>query len=235
MIRFIMVFIAGVVLLPAGAQAQELPPVDGRYNSRIITDDAFVDGFDVTTREIQQFLEKKGENCEGDLCLKNYQDPDTDTSAARVIREASNEFGIDPRVIVVTLQKENSLITEEEPEEWQYRTAMGYGCPEGEDCEADFFGFSNQVNLATNLLRAGYDRACGDFISHWKWQMNPQWTAGNVVEVDGRPTYIGNCATASLYNYTPHRVDSAWRHVDNQYFYGNYNFVTYMQRWFDEF
>lgn len=222
-------------MFPTPGATQSLPAIDGEYNNRIVKDSVFTGGFGISQRDIQTFLEKKGEDCEGELCLKNYRQPDTSKSAARLIRETAHEFHIDPRLLVVTLQKENSLVTAEEPEQWQYRTAMGYGCPDGEDCETDFYGFANQLQLGAHLLRAGYDRACGDDISHFQWWVHPRWTPGNVVEVDGRATRIDNCATAAIYNYTPHRVDSAWRPVDNQYFYGNYNLATYVDEWFDQF
>lgn len=232
MVRGVVILLIGVLLLPVAVHGQELSPVDGARNGRIIKDHVFTGGFSFTTEDIQDFLDEKGEDCQGDLCLKNYIESETGRSAARIIRETALEHTINPKVILVTLQKENSLVTEEEPEEWQYRTAMGYGCPEDADCEADYYGFANQVQLGTQLLRAGYDRACGDYVSNWQWRVNPQRTKGNVIDVDGRPTHLKNCATAALYNYTPHRVDGAWRPVDNQYFYGNYNFVTYMQKWF---
>lgn len=227
--------LAGLVLalVSLPVSAQEFPDLDPSYNHRIIDDSTFTGGFGFTDEHIQDFLETEGGDCEGDLCLKNYRDPETDRSAAEIIHSASRDIGINPQVILVTLQKENSLVTDEEPEEWQYRTAMGYGCPDDADCEADFFGFSNQVYLGANLMRAVYDRACGRYLPHWKWQVDPKWYRGNTVEIDGRPTRLETCATAALYNYTPHRVDSAWREVDGMHYYGNYNFVYFYQQWFD--
>ncbi|PSO43394.1 hypothetical protein BRC19_00830 [Candidatus Saccharibacteria bacterium QS_5_54_17] len=232
--RWILLLWAGVVLFPTPGATQELPAIDGKYTQRLISDRVFTGGFGMRTQEIQQFLDKKGTECDkdDDLCLKNYQDPATGESAAEIIRRLSRQHAINPKVILVTLQKENSLVTETSPEPWQYRTAMGYGCPDGADCEAEYYGFANQVKLGTQLLRAGYDRACGDYLSAWQWRVNPQRSKGNVITIDGRPTHIQNCATAALYNYTPHRVDSAWRPYNDRYFYGNYNFVTYMQKWF---
>lgn len=221
-----------LTLVSTGVHAQELPPVDESYNHHIISDQEFTGGFSFTKEKIQKFLDRQGRDCQGELCLKNYRNPENGLSAAETISRVSGEFGINPKVILVTLQKENSLVTDDEPEEWQYRTAMGYGCPDDADCEADFFGFDNQVRLGANLMRAVYDRACSRYLPHWKWIVDPIWRRGNTVEIDGRSTRLRSCATAALYNYTPHRVDSAWRDADGTYYYGNYNFVTFYRQWF---
>ncbi len=215
------------------ARAQALPEIDPGYNNYIIPDSDFIGGFDIRAEDVQAFLEEQGEDCEGDLCLKNYRDEDTGQTAAEIIHKYAHELALNPYVLLITLQKEKSLVTSDGPEEWQYRTAMGYGCPDGADCDSDFFGFYNQVRLGATLLRVGYDRACGDRLSFFKWYVHPHWAKGSLVPIDGRPTYIGNCATASLYNYTPHRVDGAWIDTDGVYFYGNYNFVILYQRWLE--
>jgi hypothetical protein len=61
---------------------------------------------------------------------------------------------------------------------------------------------------------------------------------GNTIVLDGKSTYIGNSATASLYRYTPHRPDSAqyydsWGNVVTSHYYGNYNFISFLNKWFD--
>lgn len=220
-------------LLASTAHAQALPEIDHQHISYMIEDSHFTGGFSTTHEDIQEFLEEAGEDCHGDLCLKNYEDEDSGRSGAAIIHDAAREHGINPYVILATLQKEKSLVTAEDPQDWQYRTAMGYGCPDDADCEEDFFGYANQIELATTLLRTGYDRACGNRLSYMGWHVRPQWYKGHVIDIDNQQTYLGNCATASLYNYTPHRVDSAWepRHND-QYYYGNYNFVLLFHDWY---
>jgi hypothetical protein len=110
---------------------------------------------------------------------------------------------------------------------------MGYGCPEGPGCNPAYNGFTNQLTLAAKLLRAGIARNCDDtwtFAGIW---INPKWHMNNSPTVDGRPTFLANCATGSLYNYTPHRPDSAYRGAtDGTLYFGNYNFVKNFSAWF---
>lgn len=225
-------FIFALLFWAHNIHAQALPPIEQSYTSRIVEDTDFTGGFAISPKDIQDFLDEKGEDCSGNLCIKNYRDEETNKSAAEIIHKHAHSFALHPYIVLATLQKETSLITEAEPAEWQYRTAMGYGCPDGADCDSDFFGFDNQVRLGANLLRAGYDRACGDRLSHFRWYVHPRWAPGSYTPIDGRSTYIANCATASLYNYTPHRVDSGWIESDDQFYYGNYNFVILFQNWF---
>ncbi|MEX0748940.1 MAG: hypothetical protein WD467_02415 [Candidatus Saccharimonadales bacterium] len=214
---------------PSGINAIS-PRVEPAHTHHIIDDRFFTSDLSFNATAIQNFLEAKGADCEGSLCLKSYQDPTTGRTAAEIIATTAAEIGLNPQVILITLQKENSLVTAKDPQTWQYRTAMGYGCPDGADCAADFFGFSNQIQLGATLLRVGYDRACGDKTSWLGWRVAPRWYRGHVTMIDGRATRLGSCATAALYSYTPHRVDSAWvPALDGNYYYGNYNFVYFYQ------
>ena len=230
----VLVLLASVATIawPAQVDSQALNPIEDRYISYIIEDRLFTGGFHVRLSELEEFIEEQGEGCEGGLCLKDYKDEDDGRSVAEMVHDMSHELAINPYVILATLQKEAALITSPEPEEWQYQTAMGYGCPDDADCMEDFFGFANQIELGSKLLRTSYDRACGDKISNTAWWTHPRVSKGNTLEVDTVPTYIGNCATASLYNYTPHRVDSAWEPHDGQYYYGNYNFILLFHDWY---
>lgn len=52
---------------------------------------------------------------------------------------------VSPAVLLVLLQKEQSLVTDPSPSERQFRSATGYGCPDTADCDSDYFGFFGQV------------------------------------------------------------------------------------------
>lgn len=221
-----------LLALPQGVYSEALPKIEANYTSFMVDDELFTGGFHVSLSEIEEFIEDKGEECDGDLCLKDYEDADDGRSVAVIIHDSAREYAVNPYVILATLQKETALVTSEGPEEWQYQTAMGYGCPDDADCEEDYFGFANQIELGTALLRVSYDRACGDPISRLQWWVHPRINRGYTIDIDTEPTYLGNCATASLYNYTPHRVDSAWEPYDGSYYYGNYNFVLIFHDWY---
>jgi hypothetical protein len=53
-------------------------------------------------------------------------------SAAQVIHAIATACGINPRVLIVTLQKEQGLVTSTKPTEYMYRAAMGFGCPDSD-------------------------------------------------------------------------------------------------------
>lgn len=220
-----------VVASPVVAQS----PVPA-HTFHIVGDRFFNSGFNMTEADIQTFLDEHGAACDDPSCLKYWRDPETNEPAARIIHRTARDLGLHPGIILITLQKENSLVTIDNPEPWRYQTAMGYGCPDHADCDRDFFGFRNQVRLGATLLRVGYDRACGDKTTFLHWRIHPRWYRGHVTPIDGRLTRLDSCATAALYNYTPHRVDSAWRPspLDGQYYYGNYNFVYFYLAWFEE-
>ncbi len=76
-------------------------------------------------------------------------------SAAQIIYDASQAHGINPQVLIVMMQKESlgPILVDDWPLESQYRTVMGYGCPDGAPCNSEFFGFSNQVNKAAWQFR----------------------------------------------------------------------------------
>ena len=125
---------------------------------RIIDDAVFTNKSAMSVSDIQNFLNSKvpvcdtyhpaGPSAQGAqppwICLKNYSEGGR--SAAQIIYDAAQTYSINPRVILVTLQKENGLITDTWPYPWQYRTAMGFGCPDGAPCDAQWYGFTNQVN-----------------------------------------------------------------------------------------
>jgi hypothetical protein len=235
------------VLLPALAQGYaNTTPINSGYSNRIIDDSIFLNSGTMSANQIQAFLNSKVPSCDtnhqGGLaqypppytCLKDYVDPTTQKSAAQLIHDEATSIGLNPQVILVTLEKEQGLITDTWPYPSQYRSAMGYGCPESQSvCDSQYYGFYNQVHLGARLLRAGTARNCGDTATLPSWNINAKWRLGSSPVVDGKATYLASCATGSLYNYTPHRPDSAYTlAADGNYYYGNYNFVTFWTSWF---
>lgn len=180
-------------------------------------------------------------------CLKDYYEnpttqennyggapkPSGAKSAARIIWEAGQNHDINPQVLIVTLQKENSLVTDDWPWEGQFERAMGYGCPDTAPCDAEYFGFANQVNKAAWQFRryldnpSGYNYAVGSRYV----QYHPSSSCG------GKTISIQTAATAALYNYTPYQPNTTSL---NNYpgtgnscsSYGNRNFWFKFQEWF---
>lgn len=183
------------------------------------------------------------------ICLKEYRDTVTAKSAeaglcnglpagsgtaAEIIFWVSQSCGINPQVMLVLLQKEQSLVTDDWPWPIQYRSATGYGCPDTAPCDSLYYGFFNQVwSAARQFKRYGrdshlfnYRAGVNNFI-----QYNPNAACG------GSTVFIQNQATAGLYNYTPYQPNAAA--LNNLYgtgdgcsAYGNRNFWRIFNDWF---
>ncbi len=168
--------------------------------------------------------------------LRGRPIPDGAISAAQIIYNAAQSQNINPQVLLVKLQKEQILVTDDWPVEIQFRSAAGYGCPDGADCASRFFGFHNQVyNTAwqfnferqTPHLAAGSHRA--GINNSVRYHPNPGCGSSTV--------FIENQATASLYNFTPYQPNQAA--LNNLYgsgdacsSYGNRNFWRIFTDWF---
>lgn len=127
-------------------------------------------------------------------------------SAAEIIKKVSAEHGVSSKALIVLLQKEQALVTDEWPFPRQYQIATGYGCPDTAPCDDQYYGFYNQVNKAAYQFKryvnnaSNYRYKAGQNNSVY-WHPNAACGTSNV--------YIENGATAALYNYTPYRPNDA--------------------------
>jgi hypothetical protein len=223
------------------------PQIDTGYNNRIMDDSLFTRTSSMSVNDIQTFLNARVPVCDSWhidpatgsspstpwVCLKDYIDPSTNKRASQIIYDIAQEKGVNPQVILVILQKEQSLITDTWPFNSQYKWAMGYGCPESQSvCDSEYAGLYNQIRLGVTLLRVGFDRNCGNTSSYPGWYVSAQWKKNATPNVDGISTRLDNCISGSLYNYTPHRPDSAYNLRQGTYYYGNYNFIKFFNDWF---
>ena len=71
--------------------------------------------------------------------------------ASSIIARVAQACTISPRVLLVLLQKEQSLLTA--PSASGYQKATGYACPDTAACDAKYFGFFNQVYRAAWQFR----------------------------------------------------------------------------------
>ena len=180
--------------------------------------------------EIQAFLIKKGS------FLANYSMPagmggvgwnnDIDVtgwSAAKVIYSAAQWYGVNPQLIIITLQKEQSSITYK-TQGWAGQTdwATGYGVPDGSDADPHYKGFAKQVDMATWQFRWVFEGSGGN--TGWYSPLpygGSMWDIGKTVSCptgiwetwDG--VNIGPCVTttitsrvaSALYKHNPYRVN----------------------------
>jgi uncharacterized protein with LGFP repeats len=220
----------------------------------IIDDSVFYNSGAMTESGIQSFLNTKGASCSiGALCLKNYKVTTTNRAAdamckaytgaasegaARIIFKVAQACGINPQVLLVMLEKEQSLVTRTNATQGTYNIAMGYGCPDFQLCDAQYFGLFNQLYKAgSQLIR--YTNPPGTS-KYFTW-----FGPGKTVSIQWHPNiscgtsnvYVENKATASLYYYTPFRPNAAalkagWGTGDACSAYGNRNFFNFFTSWF---
>ena len=153
-------------------------------------------------------------------------------SAAQIIYNAAQTYSINPQVLLVTLQKEQSLVTDDWPWVNEYQEAMGYMCPDTpQGCNSAYSGFYKQVTDAAWQLREyathpnnfNYVPGPGNNVYY-----NPNVACGYTT------LNIQNQATASLYIYTPYQPNTAALSGsgDGCSAYGNLNFFNYFTSWF---
>jgi hypothetical protein len=155
-------------------------------------------------------------------------------TAAEIIYYVSESCGVNSKALLVLLQKEQSLVTDDWPWPIQYRSATGYGCPDTAPCDAEYYGFFNQVyNAARQFKRYvrdshlfNYKASTNSFVLY-----NPNSGCG------GTNVGMANHATAALYNYTPYQPNAAA--LNNLYgtgdgcsSYGNRNYWRMFNDWF---
>lgn len=227
------------------------------YNSaNLISDPIFKDANSMGVNAIQSFLISKGSY------LRSYHDVEDCYSssgshysfytshyhcgksvlAAQIIYDAAHAYGISPRTIMATMQKEESLITDTSPSSSQINYAMGYGCSDSGGC-GSYTGFFHQVDNGTWQFEADYELSSGnDFWGYTpsyypcnsatKYYTAPLKAGNNVYFKDDYGTaythfVIANASTATLYCYTPHAYPGSSR----EYYSGSYWFVYYFEQW----
>lgn len=158
-------------------------------------------------------------------------------SAAQIIYNAAQQYNINPQVLIVLLQKEQGLVTDDWPASYEYQSATGYGCPDTAPCSSTYAGFSNQIISAAWQFRhyLDYPNDYNYVVGNNYIQYNPSSSCG------GTTVNIQNQATAALYDYTPYQPnpgalssvsDSSPGGTATCGAYGNRNFWWYFNTWF---
>ncbi len=230
--------------------------------NKLIDDRTFKDTSTFSGPEgIQSFLESKGsilanknesftsllrEPSDSNL-KQTLEDPHASSNkkrtAAELIWDASKSSGLNPQVILVTLNKEQSLITGHQNSDSARLQraldfAMGFGCPDSQACGEIYRGFYGQLfggvdsennrylGAAKSLMKsATTPGGRGPLFNGKVSKVGDTITLGNTLGgYDGvesqQSVTISNAATAALYRYTPH------------VFNGNYNFWRFFKAWF---
>lgn len=231
-------FLIASLLIPVLTTASA---IDENFNpNNIISDKDLLDYSSMSLADIQKFLENNNSYLATYSTVNTHGDIKT---AAEIIYDASyNNYDcegiklsdnpserekqtkcrkittVNPKFLLLLLQKEQSLIEESNPSQRQLDWATGYGCPDGASCNPYWQGFGKQVNSAALqflwYLKAPhqYSYRQGNTYSF----SNPYGTI-STAKVTVTPE---NQATAALYNYTPHVYN------------GNYNVYKLWKRYF---
>jgi len=163
-------------------------------------------------------------------------------TAAQLIWDASQSTGLNPQVILVTMEKEEGLIDQQYKSPQAQATAidhaMGFNCGDAVGCWNLFPGFYYQLfgNLdssgnrylgaAKSLMKSfsttgGRGPAQNGSISKVGQTIIIDNTLGGYDNISAQENVtLSDNATAALYRYTPH------------VFNGNYNFWKFFQAWF---
>ena len=195
----------------------------------------------MSVTDIQNFLVQKG-SVLASISSDQLGDGAGGRSAAQIIYDAatvnrtdfdtSDGYGpsnplvmsLNPEILLLTLEKEQSLIdgnyvVGSSSTNSALRTAMGYGCPDSGDCNQAYSGFTNQVTYAA-----------AQFMKNYYMAGKSSYQPGQTYTISSPPynaaanqsVTIGNAATSSLYQYTPHVYN------------GNYNFWLFLNKWFND-
>ena len=250
------VLVMGLGAVPASAAtASDFNP------GYIISDSLFFDSGAMTQAQVQQFLDDHGRPClAGYTCLKDYaQATQTITadnpfnfapdgarycngyvgsgweSAAAIITKTAASCGISPKALIVLLEKEQTLVSRNNPSQQNYRAATGNGCPDTSACDPAVAGFFFQMYHGARAFQR-YVKNSGAY--HFQAfqteniQYHPTATCGT------QSVYMANQATAALYNYTPYVPNAAALSLrygasnDPCSSYGNRNFWVFYSDWF---
>lgn len=188
------------------------------------------------------------------ICLKDYhQVPRSDTvinnynssasipggamSAAQIIKTSADTYGVNPKVLLVLLQKESAgpLPVDKWPLQRQYRAAMGYACPDTAPCDPQFVGFYNQMMNAARQIKIYKDNP--NSYRHKPFATASVYFNPDLARCGNTSVYLETRATAGLYNYTPYQPNAAalnnmYGSGDNCSAYGNRNFWRIFSDWF---
>lgn len=156
-------------------------------------------------------------------------------TTSHIIWQAAQDYHINPQVLIVVLQKEQNLVLDSWPNDHQYRSATGFGCPDTAACDSQYFGFRNQVRQAANMFRDVLNGGWSNYPAYKTSFIHYHPNSG----CGGQNIYITNRATSALYRYTPYIPNQAALNAgkgtgDSCSSYGNRNFYNYFTEWFGD-
>ena len=246
-VAFVTAGTSGAVYLHKSFLAAAATP---EFDAGRIMDDVVMANYNtMSVSQIQRFLESKNSCNDRNVSkaerynkykynIKNgkfvclHEEKFDGKSAAEIIYAASQKYKINPQVLIVLLEKEQGLISDTWPNNVQYRSATGFGCPDTAECNAKYYGFKNQIDNAAKLFREVLDGGYTNFpLGNNSINYSPKNSCGRST------VKIKNLATSALYRYTPYQpnraaLNAGYGRGDDCSAYGNRNFFKYFNDWF---
>ncbi len=252
----------GITFVVVGPSSRTSALAVSNFTNHIIDDQVFRDTSTMSALDIQSFLDSEGSGLAGFSAVEdcgstsgshysyyaNFYYCGHNASAAQIIYAAAQAYGINPRVILATLEKEQSLVTTPNPTASQLNCAMGYY-----SCSRDS-GFFYQVDNATWQFRTDMELGSGN--NYWGYTPSsypcngatslysaPLKGGNNITFRDDNGTAyenitLANMSTATLYCYTPYVYNNPQGLYGNPqfgntglYYSGSYNFVNNFVSW----
>lgn len=219
-------------------------------SGNIISDAVFFQSDTMSAGQIDSFFRGKVASCRsGYVCLKDYRQntPNrpadsycrgysgaANESAATIIARVAQSCGINPRVLIVMLEKEQSLVTHTWPSSWRFDMALGQGCPDTAPCDPAYAGFFYQIYGAARQMQIYAEGRWFTYYAPgktWNILYHPNRACGSA------PVRVENKATAALYYYTPYQpnraaLNAGYGSGDGCSSYGNRNFYQFFTDWF---
>jgi hypothetical protein len=183
----------------------------------VVSDQDMADMSSMNKETLRRFLLERGT-----LGRTNFEDTDHVVKPGyEIIYRVAVENHINPKFLLVLLQREQSLVEDPSPTQKQYDWALGYGvcdsCAMNDPAIAPYKGFANQLQNAAHRLK--------DFVN-----LGIGYQPGNQLVIDGIPVTPQNHATAALYSYTPHlHGNNNFRDIWRRYFLMRYPDGTLLQ------
>ncbi|MBN9188430.1 MAG: cell wall-binding repeat-containing protein [Microbacterium sp.] len=242
------------IVAPVATPSAQAANLSAFQPGNIIGDAVFFDKNAMSQAQIQTFLQAKVPTCAASaVCLKDYYTTTKSIAAdpmcgaysgggreraSAIIYKVAQACGVNPRVILVMLQKEQGLVTSVWPSTYAYNYAMGANCPDSSGCNGNSAGLFIQVYSGVWQLKryANPPGTAKTFTWYapgktWNILYSPNTSCGR------KSVYVANQATANLYYYTPYTPNAAalkagYGTGDSCSSYGNRNFYNYFTDWF---
>lgn len=206
--------------VPAAVDSSKFDP------GNIISDAVFFNTKTMTPQQIQSFLDSQAPTCTAATCLRNmhvnsasqpatelcgaYQGG-TDELFSLALYNMSQACGINPQVLLATIEKESAGLTRTNPAPGWDAALLGFACPDtgpggSANCAAGKAGAVAQTWGLAQVFQK-YTKHPGDY----NYKIGENHILYNVVEQcqQTKTVNIVNQATADLYIYTPYTPSDA--------------------------